>query len=97
VCLRAQARVPHRSTGAEIHEHDAAVLAQHDVLRFDIAMEQPGSVNCGQRIAEGDANRGHARRREGAIPLEVVPKSAAAHQFHPDPGAAIDACGPQIQ
>ena len=44
-------------TGAEVHQHDSAAGFAHDVLRFDVAVQEAGVVDGGQGAAQVDANR----------------------------------------
>ena len=66
-------------------------VAQHDILRLQIAMDNPARVRIGQRIANADEDRHQARhgdRIDLPVPFEFVVllnglgKRFSADQFH---------------
>ena len=76
-------------SGAEIHQHDAAAVLAHDVLRFHVAMDQTAAVNGRERAAQLDADDrgflGPERPPRAQLLLERVP----LEQLHPQPHAAV--------
>ena len=60
------------ATRSEVHEHHAAVIGAHDVVRLDVAMQQPCSMDSVHGAAELHPDVDHIRRGEGAAGLEQV-------------------------
>ena len=89
-----RALVGHRvAAGAEVHQHEAAVAVAHDVLRLDVAMQQPGGVHGRQRRAHVDADERDLARVEAADPQQHGFERLALDQFHPQADEAAAALG----
>ena len=75
--------------GAEVHEHEAAAALAHDVLRFDVAVQQPGAVHGGERGAQIEADERRFARAERAARLHGLLERLAAHELHPQADATV--------
>src|SRR5438128_437395 len=74
---------------AEIHEHDAAAVGAHDVLRLDVAMQKARRMNGRERAAQVDANCGRLARAERTRGSELLLERDAAHELHPEADAVV--------
>ena len=74
---------------AEVHEDDAAARFAHDVLCFDVAVQQAGGVDSGERGADVLPDRRPFARAERAArshdPIERFPFD----ELHPEPDAIV--------
>jgi hypothetical protein len=80
-------------TGAKVHQDDPTTVLPHDVLRLDVAVDQPGAVYGAERAAHGDADDARFFRAHGAIAAKELVERPAADEFHPDAdGPALLLC-----
>ena len=79
------------AAGAEIHQHQPAVVGHHDVLRFDIAVQEAGRVDRRHRAAQLDADPCDLRRRKRRALAERLFERAALDELHPQADASVDA------
>ena len=56
---------PSSPAGAEIHQHDAAIVGAHDVVRLDVAVQQPCGVHGGHRAESSSTDANRFSGREG--------------------------------
>src|SRR5437870_5459997 len=79
----ARDRISARLCQAKIHDLYAAVAAEHDVVRFEIAMDDPGLVRCteGRRYLYRDL---HAVSNREPSTSEAGPKRSAIDVFADD-------------
>ncbi len=74
---------------SEVHEDDAAAAFAHDVLRFDVAMEEARAVHrCRARTDIEAHERGFARAKRPAA-LDHLLERLAAHELRPQADAAV--------
>ena len=78
-----------QQAGAEVHQHEAAALFADDVLRLDVAMDEAGGVDRGQRPAQVLAEQRRLAAAERALPLQQLLEGVAADELHPQPDAAV--------
>ena len=69
---------------AEVHQHQAAALLAHDVLRLDVPVNQPGAVHGCQRPGEVLADEPGLAGAERAVDAEHVLERHPPDQFHPE-------------
>ena len=81
------------ASGAEVHQHDAAVAVAHHVVGFDVAMQQAGAVHRGERFADVEADQRGFARAEAAALLENLFERLPLDQLHPQPDHAFGARG----
>ncbi len=74
---------------AEVEQHVASAVLAHDVVGLDVAMDQTGGVDGGQRLAQIDPDRSRFTRAEGALALEDVLERAPLNQRRPQPDRAV--------
>ena len=79
--------------GPEVHEDDASVPCQHDVVRFDVAMEETRVVHRTDRTRELESNADGVRRTEGATTLHSLLQRFSIDELHPQADAIVDAVG----
>ena len=68
---------------AEVHQHEAAALLAHDVLRLDVAVHQAGLVDRRQRAAQLLADQRRFARTERTGGSQQLFEGAAADVLHP--------------
>ena len=78
-----------QQAGAEVHQHQAAAFFADDVLRLDVAMDEAGGVDGGERPAQVLAEQRGFAAAERALPLEQLLERVAADELHPQPDAAV--------
>ena len=72
------------SASAEVHEHDAAVLGSHYVVRLDIAMQQAGTVHRRYRATELETDVDSFGSADHLPLVEDLLESVAANELHPE-------------
>src|SRR5579862_2537861 len=73
-----------RMRDAEIHYEDAILRVQHDILRFQIAVDDAGRVRGFERTTNlGDDRHRFFRRKFSSLPDHGT-EIAAFHEFHRD-------------
>ena len=75
--------------GAEVHEDDAAARFAHDVLRFDVAVQQAGGVDGGERGADVLPDHRPFARAERAARSSRSDRAIPLDQLHPEPDAIV--------
>jgi len=66
---------------AEVHEHGLAVVAEHDVARLDVAVDDPFLVRVRQRLGQlADDRRGVARREPLRVAADDLVERAAGDE-----------------
>ncbi len=73
--------------GAEVHQHEAAALLAHHVLRLDVAVHQAGVVDGGDGAAQILADQGRFARAERTVRAQQLFERGPADQFHPQADA----------
>ena len=79
-------RVAHRASDAEVHHLDVAARGEHDVPRFDVAVDDAGAVAVVER---GQHTAGDLERTLGqdlAALAQDVAQGASGHELHDDVG-----------
>ena len=61
----------------------------HDVLGFDVAMDQPGGVNRRERPAQIDADQRRLASAQRPVLLQPLFERRATYQLHPQADAPI--------
>ena len=61
--------------GAEVHQDDAAALLAHHVLRLDVAMDEAGAVDGGERAAQILADERRFARAERRPALQQLARA----------------------
>src|SRR5262249_3815730 len=84
------ANLLHRARDSEVHHHHAAVLLNHDVVRFQVAMNHPYGVGGIQSAADLADNSGFLLDRELVFLFHERVEVAALHELH---GDELDAVG----
>jgi hypothetical protein len=69
---------------AEVGDHHAAVAAQQDVRRLDVAVDDARMVGRGQRVCGLSDDRHGLRRFERALLVEPLTQRRPAHELHHD-------------
>src|SRR5688500_2649176 len=72
--------------GTEVHQDDAAGGPAHDVLRFQVSMQQTSIVHGAQRPAQRAADGRRLLRSGGSFSYELR-EGAAVDKLHPNPDA----------
>jgi hypothetical protein len=80
-----------RSARAKVHQDESTIVLLHDVVGFDVPMQEPSSVNCSERATNLDANGDYFRRWERSLLLEDLLERPTLHEFHPDTDPIADA------
>ncbi len=80
--------------GPEVHEHDSAAGLAHDVLRLDIAMDEPRLVYRRHRTAQVRADEGRLVRAEHAALMQRLLEREAVDEFHPQAHGAFELVHP---
>ena len=80
---------PLRTAGTKVHEDDAAAVLAHDVLRFDVAVDEAGRVDRGQRPAQIDPDGRRLSTAEGSVGPQPGFESLAVDELHPEPRGAV--------
>src|SRR4029453_18764817 len=75
---------------AEVHQNDSPAGLAHDVLRLDVAMNEPRLVYCCHRPAKIRADEGRRVPSEHAALLESLFESEAVDEFHPQSDCAVE-------
>ena len=75
--------------GAEVHQDDAAAGLAHDVLRLDVAVQQPGAVDGRERGADVEADERGLAGAERSACLTSLVERLAAHELGPEADPAI--------
>ena len=65
--------------------------AEHHVLRLDVAVDQSGFVDRGQRVAQRRANLGDLAGGQGPVGGDGLREGAPAQELHPEADLAVDA------
>ena len=78
-----------RLGAAEIHQDDAPADFSHHVLRLDVAVQEPGTVQRGQGPAEIDADAGHFPRAHRSGVAHHLGERLPFDVLHPDPDLAV--------
>ena len=78
------------TAGAEIHQHQPAVVGDHHVLRLDIAMQQARRVDRRHRATHLDADSCDFLLRKCRPVAKRLFERAALDELHPQPDAAVD-------
>ena len=78
-----------QQAGAEVHQHEPAALFADDVLRLDVAMDEAGGVDRGQRPAQILAEQRRFAPAERALSLQQLFEGVAADELHPQADAAV--------
>ena len=72
-----------RAAGAEVHQHQAAAVFAHDVLRLDVAVHEPRRMNGRERAAHVGAERAHFARAHRSVRPQPRLQRLPVDQFHP--------------
>ena len=80
--------------GAEVHQHRPSALFAHDVVRFDVAVQQAGAVHRCQRAAQVQTDQRGFTRAEGAMRPKKLGERASLDELHPESDAAADVIRP---
>ena len=86
-------RVAELEASPKVHEDDSAILSEHHVLRFDVAMEQTGGMHGGNGGTELNADRERLGRAEGLPLLDGLREREALDELHPQTDLIADALG----
>src|SRR5579864_1426699 len=78
---------------SEVHQHDPATRLAHDVLRFDVAVEQTRLVHGAERSAQVDADGDDLLGGYRASLSNERGERVSVDEFRPDADAPIDAFG----
>jgi hypothetical protein len=78
-----------RLRAAEIHQHRAPAGLAHHVVRLDVAVQQPGGVEGGERAAEIDADAGHLASAQRPGVADHRAQGPPFDAVHPDADAAL--------
>jgi hypothetical protein len=81
-----------RKLGAnsKIHQHDATVVFDHDVVSLDIPMKETDLVNGGERRTQLSTDLCDALRREKPLFAHQRIERAPAQQLHADDGRPLE-------
>ena len=79
--------------GAKVHEQDAPAGLPHDILRFDVAVDESGFVNSRQGATEVQADEHRFVRAERTVIAEHALQCATVHELRPQPDAPVNAIG----
>ncbi|MEK8174545.1 hypothetical protein NKH77_52605 [Streptomyces sp. M19] len=74
---------------AEVGEEDLAVVGEHHVRGFQVAVHDPGRVGGLQRLEQGSGRLGHERRGQPPVRAQPLLQRAPVDQAHHDPGRAV--------
>ena len=75
--------------GTKVHQDDATAGFAHDVLRLDVAVQQPGVVDGGERGADVEADERGLARAERSARLDDLVERLAAYELGPEADPAI--------
>ena len=75
----------------EIEQLDLAVIRDHDVARFEIAMDDAGCVRAGQGVGDGDRILQNLGRLQAAARDDMVERAAGDELHHDEVGAILAA------
>ena len=73
----------------KVHQDDASRRLAHDVLRFQVPVQQPRVVHRLQGIADRHDNSHHLGRGQWASAPHEAVESAALDELHPQSGASV--------
>ena len=79
----------HRPAGAEVHEDDAAALLAHDVVRLDVAVDEPLGVDGGERAAQRPADDDRLVGAVRAARVDLGGQRPPVHELHPQADPAV--------
>ena len=71
---------------AEVHQDDAAADLAHHVVRLDVAVQEAGGVQRGERPAQVEPDARRLARAHRALRIDEVGERAALDELHPDAG-----------
>ena len=73
----------------EVHEDDAAACLPHDVLRLDVAVQQPGAMDRRERSADIQADECCLARTERSTIGDELLERLAPDELRPETDAAV--------
>jgi hypothetical protein len=75
---------------SEIHEDDAALVVAHDVLCFDVTVDEASAVDGGQGATHGGADLDDFHDLERVAFADEGRQRPTVHELHPDTDGVVD-------